>query len=79
MFDGSGVSRGGAQGTKRTPSKRTSPASVPIHRYPSVVWPTACGALPRNPSRTRQAVWAYCEILTVGSSAAIEGRGGATP
>ena len=79
VLDGSGVSGGGAQGTKRTPSKRTSPALVPIHKYPSVVWPTALGILPRNPSRTRQAVWAYCEILTAGSSAAIAGGGGAVP
>ena len=37
-LDGSEASLGGVQGTKRTPSNRTSPASVAIHRYPSVVW-----------------------------------------
>jgi hypothetical protein len=41
------------------PSKRNSPASVPIHTYPSVVWVIAVGAPAKTPSRTRQAVCAY--------------------
>src|SRR5580700_5658184 len=49
----------GTKGTKRTPSKRNSPATVPIQTYPSVVWVIAVGVPGKVPSRKRQAVWAY--------------------
>ena len=63
---------GAVQGTNRTPSKRTNPPSVPIHKYPSFVWVIACGVPVKNPSWIRQAVCAYCEIRRFGSRAPAE-------
>src|SRR5688572_28768723 len=57
------------KGTKRTPSKRTSPPRVPIHRYPSGVWVISIGAPGRNPSCTVHTECPYCEIARDGSSA----------
>src|SRR5271155_1581109 len=60
---------GAVHGTNRTPSKRTRPASVPIHKYPSAVCVIAFGAPAKSPSCIRQAVWVYWETCLVGSSA----------
>jgi hypothetical protein len=60
---------GAAHGTKRTLSKRTNPASVPIHKYPSLVCVIAWGVPRKKPSRIHQAVWAYWVMLRLGSRA----------
>src|SRR5215470_1370193 len=48
---------------KSTPLKRTSPSSVPIHKYPSLVcwiaWTVFCG----KPSSVRHELWTYSLIL----------------
>ena len=48
--------------------KRTSPALVPIHRYPSAVRVIAAGGPRRNPSWMRHAACANCEMCSFGSS-----------
>lgn len=59
----------GAQGTKRTPSKRKSPCCVPIQRYPSVVCAIARGAPLKTPSCNLHTECPYCDICRLGSTA----------
>lgn len=58
---------GGVQGTNRTPSKRTNPEVVPIHRYPSAVCTMAVGIPLNTPSCSRHDVCAYCDVRRTGS------------
>jgi hypothetical protein len=69
LAPGSELPAGGVQVTKRAPSNRTRPVSVPIHRYPSAVCVATRTAPDRYPSSARQAVCPYCEIWRFGSSA----------
>src|SRR5260370_34345472 len=67
--DGKCFPFGGVHGTNRTPSKRSRPPCVPIHKYPSVVCAIAFGEPLKTPSCTLQALCPYCEMWRVRSTA----------
>src|SRR5882757_9559278 len=56
-------------GLKLKPSKRISPLSVPIQRYPSAVCAIPLTAPPENPVSLVQRPRLYCEGRRLGSSA----------
>src|SRR5271165_2160508 len=63
---------GGLHDVKRTPSKRTRPTLVPIHKKPSEVWVTTMGEPPNAPSCVLHAVCAYSKICLFGLTAETE-------
>src|SRR5712691_4681365 len=60
-------------GVNRTPSKRTTPLSVPSHKYPSRVWFTAKIAVWGNPGCVCQIRWTYWVSLCSGLSPEADG------
>src|SRR5260370_1464075 len=68
LDDGKCCPSGGVHGTNRTPSKRSRPPCVPIHKYPSVVCAIAFGEPLKTPSCTLQAVCPYYEMWRDASS-----------